>query len=183
MIDVPTAQERFLLDRQEILDCVSRYCRAVDRHDRELLASVFHPDAVADLGEWAGSTRDLFAWVDETHRARDLAHSHNITSHTCEIDSGTAHAESYVIQARLQRDGRTASVFGGRYLDRFERRNGEWRIAHRRLVIDWSLTADGSESHNADGYIRGSWDKHDVSYIRPFALSPELMAKLDGKDR
>ena len=32
-----------LLDRQDILDCVHRYCRAVDRFDREMLLSVYHP--------------------------------------------------------------------------------------------------------------------------------------------
>jgi hypothetical protein len=182
MTNALTTQERFLLDRQEILDCVSRYCRAVDRHDRELLASVFHPDAAVDLGEWAGPVRDLVAWADETHRGQDLSHSHNITSHSCEIDGDTAHAESYVIQARLQRDGRTVTVAGGRYLDRLERRNGEWRIALRQLVSDWSLTADGSESHNTDGYVRGSWDKRDNSYIRQFVLSPDLMAKVNNTD-
>ena len=31
---------------------------------------------------------------------------------------------------------------GFRYVDRFERRDGEWRIAHRVAVTDWSrLTA------------------------------------------
>ena len=28
-------------------------------------------------------------------------------------------------------------TFGGRYVDRFERRDGEWRIAHRNLVHEW----------------------------------------------
>ena len=28
---------------------------------------------------------------------------------------------------------------GFRYVDRFERRDGEWRIAHRVAVTDWSL--------------------------------------------
>ena len=29
------------------------------------------------------------------------------------------------------------SVFGARVLDKFERRNGEWRIAIRRVIYDW----------------------------------------------
>ena len=37
---------RELCDRQEILDCIHRYCRAVDRADRDLLVSVYHPDAI-----------------------------------------------------------------------------------------------------------------------------------------
>ena len=45
---------QLLIDRQEILDCLNRYCRALDRHDDELLTSVFHPDAVDNHGPWAG---------------------------------------------------------------------------------------------------------------------------------
>jgi hypothetical protein len=176
----PTAEERYLLDREAILGCVSRGCRGVDRHDRQLLASVFDPRAALDYGEWSGSAADFVAWADEAHRAEDLAHSHNITSHNCEIDGDRAVAETYVIRACLKRDGRTAVVSGGRYLDRFERRDGEWRIVQRRVVADWALEADGTESHNDDGYIRGRWDQDDITYMRPLALSPELMAKIGG---
>ena len=28
-------------------------------------------------------------------------------------------------------------TFGGRYVDRFERRDGEWKIAHRTVVHEW----------------------------------------------
>lgn len=29
-------------------------------------------------------------------------------------------------------------LMGGRYIDRFERRGGEWRIAKRQVVMDWN---------------------------------------------
>jgi hypothetical protein len=52
-----------LKDRQDILDCLMRYSRGVDRLDRELLRSAYHPDAVDDHGMFAGG-RDAFVdWV------------------------------------------------------------------------------------------------------------------------
>ena len=33
-------------DKIEIADVVYRYCRAIDRMDRELLESVFHEDSI-----------------------------------------------------------------------------------------------------------------------------------------
>src|SRR5439155_201455 len=37
---------RLTADKQEIHDVIMRYCRAIDRRDRELLRSCFHPDAI-----------------------------------------------------------------------------------------------------------------------------------------
>jgi len=34
--------------------------------------------------------------------------------------------------------GRTLITFNGRYIDTFEGRDGDWRIARRQLRIDWS---------------------------------------------
>lgn len=169
-------EERYLLDREAILDCVSLCCRAIDRHDGPLLTGLFHPEATVQDRDFTGRPPAYLAWIDAMHRAGDLAHSHNLTSHTCEIDGDRAQAESYVIIASLRTDGRTAAVTGGRWLDRFERRGGAWRIARRRFVTDWSFTADGAESHSPDGYIRGRQDRDDVSYLRPLVLSPDLMA-------
>ena len=41
----------------------------------------------------------------------------------------------------MERDGRSWDTFtGGRLHDKFERRNGEWKIAHRRTVFDGIAT-------------------------------------------
>ncbi len=44
----------WLLDRQDILDCLTRFSRGMDRFDRELLLSAFHPDAVIAAGDFVG---------------------------------------------------------------------------------------------------------------------------------
>ena len=48
-----------LIDRQAILDCLTRYGRGVDRFDRELVLSAYHPDAIDDHGAFVG-TREEF---------------------------------------------------------------------------------------------------------------------------
>ena len=120
---------RDLLDRQAILDCVYRYCRGLDRHDQDLLRSCFHPDAIDNHGEFVGYASEFVEWADSSVAERNLSHTHNITSHNVEIDGDEAHADSYVIYVARRRedDGKTVVVGGGRYLDRFERRDGDWR--------------------------------------------------------
>lgn len=67
---------------------------------------------------------------------------------------------------------------GGRYIDRLEKRDDEWRIAVRRLVLDYRYLADGSAFGDSDGYPKGVQDRTDISYERPLELPAELLAKL-----
>ena len=55
---------RELHDKQSIREVLTRYCRAVDRMDRDLLISVYHPDAVDDHGFFVGAREDFWAWVN-----------------------------------------------------------------------------------------------------------------------
>jgi hypothetical protein len=45
-------------------------------------------------------------------------------------------------------------VLGGRYVDRFERRDGEWRIAARITVHDWSRIDPVTENFEHAGRFR-----------------------------
>src|SRR5579871_3447028 len=156
-----------LIDRQAILDCIHRYCRALDRHDDELLATVFHPDAIDNHGAFVGGREEFVRWANHEVHAGLLAHQHHVTTHSCELDGDVAHAETYVLFVHRHRDGRTVVLGGGRYVDRLERRDGEWRIAVRRVLMDFRATADGSRFDALDGYPGGRWDRADLSYERP----------------
>ena len=46
-------------DKIEIADVVYKYCRAIDRMDRELLESVFHEDSIHHHGEYEGPSSDF----------------------------------------------------------------------------------------------------------------------------
>ncbi len=167
----PTSEQslQYLLDRQAILDCIHRYCLGVDRHDAAMIASAFHPDAIDEHGPFTGGPGALADWANGFHAANFLSHTHNITSHGCEIDGDQAHAQSHCLYGLRRQDGETVAMGSARYIDRLERRDGEWRIAHRRTLIEWRGEL---KAHMPEGYAHGTWDRSDPSYQRPLATVP-----------
>src|SRR5262249_36394106 len=128
---------QYTLDRLEILDCIHRYCRAIDRLDRELLLSVYHEGATDDHGKWV-STPELFARrVFDPLRSAFSPTQHIVPNHVCEIEGDVAHAETYWSTTSRSREGGDLPLSGGRYIDRFEKREGRWAIMARLVVIDW----------------------------------------------
>lgn len=166
------SEVRYLSDRQAILDCVNNQSRGHDRHDLELMASVYFDDAVDEHGPVAKSGPEYGEYANDAHSSIFIDHLHNITTHTCEIDGDVAHAESYVIGTMRVRDHRTVALIGGRYLDRLERRDGVWKIALRRCTIEWTMNGDTSAISEGGfaGFIKGTWGTDDPSYARPMDL-------------
>ena len=167
---------RELHDRQAIRDKIYAYCRGVDRQDRALLLSVYHPDAIDDHGLYVGLPEAFADWAFELHGRLQSAHQHIVTNHSCELDGDVAHAETYWLFAAMNRDG-TLNLGGGRYIDRFERRKGEWRIAARKCVPDWGGAPSPSWlSPEAYAALASSGvtarDPSDVSYERPLTVDP-----------
>jgi hypothetical protein len=160
-----------LLDRQDILDCLTRFSRGLDRFDRETFLSAFHTDAVIAAGTFVGGPADLYAWSSAMHEQGQVATHHGMLNHTCELDGDTAHTETYFLFAARNRD-ETNWVAGGRYLDRLERRDGAWRIALRTNVIEWSgllptMPIPFSEVPDIHGNGAPVRSKADPSYQRP----------------
>ena len=173
-LDQLRREVRYLMDRTEILDCISRHSRGHDRHDADLISAAYHSDGVDEHGYAVRPASEYAAWINPVHAAGSQIHTHNITTHLCEIDGDTAHCESYVLVCLLNHDGVTARVISGRYLDRLERRNGEWKIAVRRSTVEVVFSADASllqtASFRDQGYPRGTRDRRDPSYERPLTL-------------
>ena len=168
--ELPPAVQQ-IIDRQAILDCLMRYSRGVDRFDRELVLSAYHPDAVDDHGAFVGSREEFIDWAFDLHEKGQITTQHHLTNHSCEIDGDTAHSETYYIFTARNRD-ESIWTAGGRYLDRLERRGGEWRIATRYCLVEWSGTVEGGEIPFADipdVHSNGvpSRDRSDPSYRRP----------------
>jgi hypothetical protein len=167
-------QLQYLLDRQAILDCVTRHARGCDRFDNALLASAYHEDGIDEHGFAVNPGPKYPAWADQQHARGSLQNMHNITTHNCEIDGDVAHAESYVIGLFLNADGKTGRLLAGRYADRLERRDGAWRIALRRSTVDVALVGDASflsaDYFTKLGFVKGMRDKRDVTYQRPLTL-------------
>jgi hypothetical protein len=165
---------QYLMDRTAILDCISRHARGHDRHDDELLTDAYHEDGVDEHGHAINAGPDYAQWANAIHAAGSLLHTHNITTHTCEIAGNEAHCESYVMVVLLNNDGESARIISGRYIDQLEKRNGVWKIALRRTTVDVLLSGDASilkaPMFHDQGYNKGMRNKRDISYLRPLSL-------------
>lgn len=168
------AKMQDLLDRQAIFDCIKRNSRGNDRFDVELVTSSYHDDGLHDTGTRQVSGREYGEHANGAHRLLFDANLHNVTMHTCEIDGDTAHAESYSLGLFLDKGAETARVLAGRYIDRLEKRDGEWRIVLRRATVEIALEGKAALPKGmplpGSNYLRGNRDRGDPSYERP--LSP-----------
>ena len=128
-----------LLDKQAIHEVMMRYCRGVDRQDAELLRSTYWPDAHDDHGLYSGSRDGFVDWVISFLRENFSTVIHKIGNELVEVHGDIAFSESYFTgYYDFVQDGRPHTRMScGRYVDRFERRDGEWRIARRTVVNDW----------------------------------------------
>jgi hypothetical protein len=127
------------MDRVAIHDCLMRYCHAVDRCDAELLRTVYWPEATDDHIFWRGNAEAFVEFCMPILKSRDQT-MHNLGNILMRIEGNDARVESYFhAYERLRRKDGTSNdiVMCGRYLDRMEKRGEEWRIADRKVVLDW----------------------------------------------
>lgn len=163
---------REMLDRVEIQEVLCRCARAVDRSDWISLRECYHPDATDDHGGYNGGIDGLIAWLEDRFAKADNG-MHFLGN--CLIEFGgsdLALVETYFVSQRLRppavEDGQSVEARDaicrqawGRYVDRLERRDGEWRIAHRTVVLDASYTfvaRDGVRSGPSTWGQRSSGD-------------------------
>lgn len=162
-------------DRQEITDCLLRYCRGIDRHDKELMASAYHPDAVDQHG-FTTAVSDVFCEkAINMHAEIQTNHQHGISNVSLDIDGDMAHGETYFYFWGENLQGPPLIAFG-RYIDRFEKRDGKWAIAYRVCITEKSgyfLSSNNLPEVEKLSKSTGpsEWNKSDLSYARP--LSPD----------
>lgn len=133
-----------LLAERAITRVVQDYTRAVDRFDWELLRSCYWPGATDDHGTFTG---DVDAFVEYLQhlmpRFERTFHQLGQILIDLDLEVGIAAAETYATAHHriVGADGGAQDMVGGvRYVDRFERRDGEWRIAARVVAYDWHRT-------------------------------------------
>jgi hypothetical protein len=130
-----------LLDKQDIEEVVLRYCRGIDRRDFDLVRDCYHPDATDHHGSFSGGVEEYIAWVDKL-TARYRWTMHFVGNVVIELaDDSTAACETYGVSLHRSDDPRPYMnlATGFRYLDRFERRDGHWKIAERNAIGEWSV--------------------------------------------
>jgi hypothetical protein len=131
-----------LAARTEIHDVLLRYCRGLDRIDMSLVRGAFHTDAYIHFPEslHVGGVEGFFKFLaDEMPRFNRTQHF--LGNSLIEFDGPEiAYVETYLqadhaASERHHWKGDTVKLWA-RYFDRFERRDGVWLIAERRLMVD-----------------------------------------------
>ncbi|GAA4353697.1 hypothetical protein GCM10023165_44140 [Variovorax defluvii] len=156
-----------LLDERDIRDVLLRYCRGVDRCDTELIASCYHDDAIDDHGNWVAHGRDAARGIVERVKPGTDPAMHFLGNVRIEVDGDTAFTESYLLAFRAfgRDDKRYTRTRALRFVDRFTRRNGEWRISERMVTDDWNRIDEVIEAmQEADQFRYGSKDRDDPVY-------------------
>jgi hypothetical protein len=163
-----------LLSRAEITEVVVRYVRAIDRCDEAMLRSCFHPDSQHRHGAFEGSSADFCGHALDICR-RVVATHHQLGPVSIELAGDTAFVETYFTSYhRFGADpppgGRPHEdrIAGGRYVDRFERQGGVWKIAERIGVTEWLRYEAPADRGFWDGPAdqRGRRDESDPVYRR-----------------
>jgi hypothetical protein len=167
----PSAEAlQLLLDKTELYELLQQYCRGVDRQDYVLLESLYHPDSTDDHSpQFKGTGPEFVRWLPTILRRYTLT-SHVVTSALFTIAGDFAEGEAQVSAFHLsKKEPAREMIFHGRYLDRYERRQGVWRILERVTVHDWSeLRFHDKELSDrvSSGVRQGRGDEHDPLYGR-----------------
>jgi len=137
-VDTITDELKALLEREKIRNCVVRLARGEDRRDAELIKASYWPDSTTDYGVFVGSFDQYLAWVVPGSPAIPVT-QHVLGQSVIELKNDKALAETHVVSYHRVDMGSEErdTVIGGRYLDRLDKRAGEWRIAHRVMLYDW----------------------------------------------
>jgi ketosteroid isomerase-like protein len=168
--DAPTpAPIRELIDKEAIRTALARFCRGVDRGDMQALQSVYHPDALENHGDFVGSAADwMLLALDVAPRHFSVMH-HSLGASNIELDGDVAAVETYFSAGCVIRDpdgtDPVVTTIHGRYVDRFERRDGFWRIANRLVVKDFREVRPISDPE--ENYPKGRWGEADPVYEIP----------------
>jgi ketosteroid isomerase-like protein len=158
-----------MVDEYQLRKLVHAYCRAVDRGDVERLRELYHHDAVDAHGGFSAGAAAKF--IDELTAVRPYirAMQHNITTVNLVIAGDTAEGEIYTVAVHTLagRERDTDLIVGGRYLDKYEKRYGSWKISERTIVTDWAQVRDPSAmdmSHPiTKNTLKGALDANDPS--------------------
>lgn len=134
------AQLQALLDKQAIIELVNTYCNAADRHDNVKFRQLYHEDAIDDHGSFfKGPAMEFIDKLPEIQGPMEILH-HNVTTVNIKLDGNRAEGEVYILAFHKVQtpDGPLDLLIGGRYFDKYEKRDGVWKFTHRAVVADWA---------------------------------------------
>jgi hypothetical protein len=140
---LPTAVELI-----ELRDVAQRYASGVDRGDTERFLSAFHDDGALvshDRADHATVTRRRTGHrelgpIPTTVASKYVRTFHLIGNTDYRVDGDEAWGEVYCVAHHYEVVDGEPSDFAMyiRYQDRYARRDGQWRIAERHHLLDWT---------------------------------------------
>ena len=164
MSDTSAALDK-VLSHQAIVEVGAKYCRGVDRGCPDTIMEAFHDDASIVSGAFNGNAKEFSVEIGKLLDQVSPRVMHTVTNHWIEIDGDNAVGESYVFAYQLvQGDDPQDSLTGGRYIDKYERRNGVWKISHRTFVMDWNDTSPSKDLMSLgmfEAMVKGTRGKED----------------------
>lgn len=152
-------QLQALLDRQAIDDLINAYCNASDRHDHDKMRTLYHEDAVDDHGGFfKGLAMAFIDRLPEIQAPMRILH-HNITTRNIKLDGDYAEGELYVLAFHqvATDDGLLDLLIGGRYFDKYAKRDGVWKYIERAVVADWATVNSPSTVVLEHPLLEGSY--------------------------
>ncbi|MEO8464833.1 MAG: nuclear transport factor 2 family protein [Gammaproteobacteria bacterium] len=166
---------------QAIWDNELNYTRGLDRHDVELMPKSFWPEASISYSTQV-KVADISSYANNGH-SNAAAHQHHVTGLTLDVDGNTAHEEGYILYSsdmprnkaldtpgaptpgRALVGGKLTSLGTGRYENRYERRDGQWRMIVHEYTHDITMLLQPVDL--CATACLGRWDRSDISYLRP----------------
>jgi len=148
-----------LLDKQAIYELLFAYCNAADRHDVEKMRSLYHEDAIDDHGSFfKGLAMEFIDKLPEIQEPMEILH-HNVTTVNLKLNGDEAEGEVYILAFHKVRtdNGALDLLIGGRYFDKYQKRDGVWKFAHRAVVADWANLHQPSIVNLDNPIIEGSY--------------------------
>ena len=157
------------LAREDIHDLIVAQARATDRGDAVLMKSLYHTGATVDIGPFPDEAQSFCDALISAMAHREKMF-HSVSNEWIDVRGDEAVAESYVVAFTIanEEEPYRDELTGGRYLDRFERRDGVWKFVHRAFVADWQISQPSTDRSNDDFYavfpLRGTRSSADPVY-------------------
>jgi ketosteroid isomerase-like protein len=128
------------VSKTDIAGVLATHSRGVDRADGNLLADAYHSDAGVDYSFFVGPASQLVSLLAAAQKGQPVT-LHRTSNIWIRVRKGQARSESYVLayMEQIADAAATQRWIGGRYLDALEKRNGEWRLIHRKYVMDFNI--------------------------------------------
>lgn len=137
MNDRLTTEIEKLLVKERLHELEVAYCRGIDRRDPDLIRSIYFEDAIEDHGDaWQGTGYQWVDYIFSSYLLQFEVTCHYLLNEWYKVDGDKAEGETHRVSYHRRPDGAETTA-AARTFNRYECRNGVWRISYRGVSRDW----------------------------------------------